>query len=160
MPALVVVGALAAGCGGGDGAARVTGTPQVRTTDAGTVIVGASDEAAGLEVEIQNDSLYVRLAGGAPETARELAGRPLGGACAVDGEGGVAVARQFPIYWRDDPGDWGSAVVRDPIGGEGGESLAEHVTGCRVFATEPTGVPEESSFDEATDEPLATVKLR
>ncbi len=162
MSALVAVTVVAAvGCGGED---KNGGAPEIRTTDAGTVIVGATDEKVGIEVEIQNDSLYVRLADGASEGARELAGRPLGGACEVDGAGGVEVARQFPIYWRDGPDDWGSAVVRDPIGGEDGggdgEYLAEHVTTCRIFATEPTGVPEQSSFNEATDEPFATVKLR
>ncbi|MDQ3645097.1 MAG: hypothetical protein M3356_06295 [Actinomycetota bacterium] len=163
LPVLVAL-LTALGCGGDDdgndgGGEDGNGAPEVRTTEAGTVIVGAADEEAGLEVEIQDDTMLVRLAKGAPAAARELAGKPLGGACEVDGEGGVEVARQFPIYWREDPGDWGSAVIRDPIGG-GGEYLAEHVTECRIFATEPTGVPEQSSFNEATDEPFTTVKLR
>ena len=154
LPALLAVGALTAiGCGG-DGDA-----PKIRTTDAGTVIVGTT--AAGLKVEIQDDNLYVQLTDDAPEAARKLAGEVLGGACEVDGGGRVKVGRQFPIYWRDDPGDWGTAVIRDPIGGtDGDELLAQHVTSCRIFATKPAGVTGQRSFNEATDKPYVTVKLR
>ena len=156
--ALLALAALTAvGCGGGDG----RDAPRVRTTDAGTVIVGATDDRAGIKVEIQDDSLYVTLVDDAPRSARTLAGKPLGGACEVDGRDGVRVARQFPIYWRKEYGDWGSSVVRDPIGGSGdGPNLAQHVTSCRIFAPKPTGVPDQSSFNEATDEPVARVKLR
>ncbi len=149
-----VLGVLA--CGEDDnGDAR-----ELRTTDAGTVIIGAADDKAGLEVEIQDDSLYVRLTDDAPGAARKLAGKPLGGACEVDGRGGVRVARQFPIYWRQDPGDWGSAVVREPIGASGRDNLAQHVVGCRIFAPKPTGTQGQLSFNEATDAPFATVRFR
>jgi hypothetical protein len=150
-----VVAATTIGCGDGDSAA-----PKVHTTDAGTVIVGTTVKEAGLEVEIQDDSLYVDLAADAPKAAHDLAGKPLGGACVVDGRGGVRVARQFPIYWRAEYRNWGTAVVRDPIGADTKEKLAEHVTSCRIFATKPTGAPGESSFNEATDAAFATVKLR
>jgi len=151
---LIVLSAV--GCGGGEGEEE----GKVHTTDAGTVIVKATDDKTGLEVEVQNDSIYVHLAKDAPKAIRDMGGGPLGGACEVDGGGSVKVSRQFPIYWREDPGDWGSAVVR-PLGQNGeGESLAQHVTSCRIFATKPTGVPDQVAFNEATDRPLATLKLR
>ena len=147
----------AGGCGGGDRG----DAPRVRTTDAGTAIIAATDDRAGLKVEVQDNSLYVTLVDDAPRAARTLAGKPLGGACEVDGRDGVRVARQFPIYWRKEYGDWGSSVVRDPIGGsEDGPYLAQHVTSCRIFAPKPTGVEDQSSFNEATDEPVARVRLR
>lgn len=151
--AATVVGVM--GCGEDNSSAA----HELHTTDGGTVIIGADDDKAGLNVEIQDDNLYVRLAHDAPQVARKLAGKPLGGACAVDGEGGVRVARQFPIYWREDYGDWGSALVRDPIAASGRENLAQHVIGCRIFAPKPSG-PEQFSFSAATDAPFATVRLR
>lgn len=90
--------------------------------------------------------------------SKALSGKPLGGDCEVDGKGGVRVARRFPIYWREDPGDWGSAVARDPINGSG--LLVEHVTSCRTFATRPGPRPDTTQFDEVNDEPFATIKLR
>lgn len=152
---LAAAALIVAGCGDENAAGRA-----IRTTAAGTVIVGATHAKAGLKVEIQNDSLYVQLTDDAPGPTRRLAGKPLGGACEVDGEGGVRVARQFPIYWREDSGDWGSAVVRDPIGAESRERLAQHVTSCRIFAPKPTNAPDQLSFNEATDTPFATVQLR
>jgi hypothetical protein len=151
------VGALtAAGCGGSDGREA----QKVHTTNAGTIIVHMTDKDAGLKVEIQDDNLYVQLTDDAPKPTRDLAGEPLGGACEVDGRGGVQVSRHFPIYWREDPGDWGTAVLR-PLGDNGeGETVAEHVTSCRIFATKPTGVGDQAVFNEATDQPIATVKLR
>jgi len=48
-----------------------------------------------------------------------------------------------------------------PIGQNGkGELLAQHVTSCRLFEAKPTGEPDQSSFNEATDTPIATVELR
>jgi hypothetical protein len=156
--ALLLVFAI--GCGRDDGADARKHAPKVTTTAAGTVRVSAIDERAGLNVEIQDDGLSVKLAADPPAAARALAGDPLGGACEVDGDGDVQVAERFPIYWREDFRDWGTALVRDPPGGvEGGEVLAQHVTSCRIFATNPTGESGARSFD-LTDEPVATVSLR
>ena len=154
---VLATGALtAAACGGSDR----NEAQKVHTTDAGTIIVHMTDKAAGLKVEIQDDSLYVQLTDDAPQATRDLAGEPLGGACEVDGDGGVQVSRHFPIYWREDPGDWGTALVRPLGGNREGETVAEHVTSCRIFATKPTGVRDQAVFNEATDQPVATVKLR
>ncbi|MEA2155036.1 MAG: hypothetical protein QOE11_1176, partial [Solirubrobacteraceae bacterium] len=128
-PRLVAAAALTAtavagtGCGGAD-----DGAPKVTTTDAGTVIVGTTDDAAGLKVEIQNDSLYLQFAGDhVPAATRILKGTMLGGACDVDGGAGVRVNRGFPIYWRKDSRDWGSSVLRDPSGTSGEPpNLAQH----------------------------------
>ena len=165
MEVLALALALAAGaCGGDDEAGG--GAPAadpVRTTDAGTRIVAATDPRRGLEVEVQDDSLYVHLAPDAPPESRALAGEPLGGSCTVDGGGGVRVERQFPVLWREEYGDWGTALARidPPVDIENTEPvLAQHVLGCRLFDPQPTAVPGELSFDEATDPPFATVTLR
>lgn len=38
--------------------------------------------------------------------------------------------------------------------------LAEHVTRCELFGTQPTGEPEQVAFDAETDTPLATATFR
>jgi hypothetical protein len=153
---LAISALTAVGCGGSDRSEP----QQVHTTNAGTIIVHMTDKDAGLKVEIQDDNLYVQVTDDAPKATRDLAGEPLGGACEVDGGGGVQVSRHFPIYWREDPGDWGTAVLR-PLGDNAeGETVAEHVASCRIFATKPTGVDDQAVFNEATDQPIATVKLR
>jgi len=91
---IAVLGLVA--CGDGEEA----GAPKIRTTEFGTVILEVTDEKTGLLLEIQNDTVYVKLSDGASEAAKALSGKPLGGDCEVDGEGGVRVARRFPIFWR------------------------------------------------------------
>lgn len=171
---LAAAAVLATGCGADDepsGSASKSG-PQVETTDAGTKIIAATDDKAGLRVEIQDDSLYVTLTDDAPDTTRELEGKGIGGSCEDDGDGGVEAAAEFPILWRDDPGDWGSNLSRADATETGITTvqedeydeyeqaqdaeprLAEHVTRCRLFAP-----GSDQAFDSETDEPLATVEF-
>ena len=176
LAAAALAAALAAGCGGGTGGSGAQDDkPKVETTEAGTRIITATDERAGLRVEVQNDSLGVTAEKDAPQSTKELEGELLGASCEDDGKAGVEAAGQFPVYWREQFGDWGSALARkDDRGrveyydsfeaykeGEGARPvLAEHVTRCRLFETEPTGTPGEVVFDAAADEPVATVAFR
>jgi len=68
-----------------------------------------TDRKAGLEMEIQDDSLYVKTIKDAPPSTRDL----LGASCEDDGKQGVDASAQFPVYWREDSSDWGSALARD-----------------------------------------------
>ena len=145
------------GCGDSENGAGKRAT--VATTGDGVVVVSATDDAAGLHVQVENDGLLMQLADDAPASTRKVAGKTLGGACDVDGGGGIDVERQFPIYWREDFRDWGTELVR-PLGHAEGEVLADHVTRCRIFEPTPTGAPGEAAFDESTDEPIATVSFR
>ncbi len=153
--------ALLAGCGGDEEQSSSTddGDAQVETTDAGTKIIRASDERAGLDAEIQDDGIYIRSSDDAPAAISGLEGQTISGSCEDDGGGGVEAATQFPIYWRDDPGDWGSALARaNPEDGgvttveiedyddyEKAElakpRLSEHVTRCEVFAPDDLAEP-------------------
>lgn len=145
---------------------------EVQITEAGTKKIAAVDDKAGVKVEVQDDSLYVTLTGDAPEATRALEGEGIGGSCEDDGKGGVEASGEFPIYWREDPGDWGSALSRadvetgvTSVGEDEYEEfekaedakprLAEHVTRCRLYAPTPDG-----AFDSETDTPVATVEFR
>ncbi len=182
MRALVVTSllaaALAAGCGseGSDSAGSGAGEkPKLETTDAGTRTIAVTDEQTGLKVEIQDDSLYVTAEDGAPQATKDLAGQPIGASCEDDGKDGVEASPQFPVYWRDESKDWGSALAREDNLGrtESYESfdeyddaeesrpvLAEHVTSCKLFKTQPTGTPDEAVFDAQNDPPLVTATFR
>lgn len=152
---------LLAGCGddeersdsGGDG-----GGARVETTDAGTKIIEASDERAGLDAEIQDDSIYISASDGAPASVGDLEGKTISGSCEDDGGGDVEAAQDFPIFWRDDPGDWGSALARADVerrvitveedefdefeeAEDAKPRLSEHVTRCEVFAPDDPDRP-------------------
>lgn len=65
--------ALVAGCGGDDEGGSGSGggdEPKLETTDAGTRIIAVTDEKAGLEIEVQGDTLGVKVTGDAPESTR------------------------------------------------------------------------------------------
>jgi len=171
---LLAVAILAAGCGADDepsGSGAESG-PEVETTEAGTKKIAATDEKAGLKVEVQDDSLYVTLTDDAPDEARELEGDGLGGSCEDDGKEGVDAASEFPILWRDSSEDWGSALSRaDAETGittieenefddyqeaeDAKPRLAEHVTRCEIFAPRSDG-----AFDSEADDPIATVEFK
>jgi len=177
LTSLLVAG-LAAGCGGGDSGTAgsdAADKPNLETTDAGTRTIAVTDGQAGLRIEVQDDSLYVTVEDGAPESTKGLEGDLLGASCEDDGKEGVQASPQFPLYWRDESEDWGSALARaDGLGrtesydsfdeyDEAEESrpvLAEHVTRCQLFETQPTGEPEEVVFDAENDPPLATAAFR
>lgn len=176
VPVALAAAVLAAGCGGaadesGSGAGQ---KPKLETTDAGTRIITAIDERAGLRIEVQDDSLYVKAEAGVPQSTRELEGELLGASCEDDGKAGVEASAQFPVYWREDSGDWGSALAREDNQSrvesydsfdayeekeETRPVLAEHVTRCRLFATEPAGGADQVVFD-TNDEPVATATFR
>jgi hypothetical protein len=158
--ALIVLAAVVVGCGG-DG--EDAGKPKLETTDAGTRIIGVTDEKAGLEIEIQNDSLFATPTDDAPESTKEVEGELIGASCRDDGRQGVEASPQFPVYWREKSGDWGSALARQDDYDRTDESrpvLAEHVTRCELFKTEPTGEPDQVVFDAENDTPLATAVFR
>ncbi len=110
----------------------------------------------------------------APEGTRALEGELVGGSCEDDGKEGVEAAAQFPVNWREVYGDWGSARGAGGQPGTGGglreprkydkekakPVLAEHVTRCKLFKTEPTSDPEQVVFDAETDTPPATATFR
>jgi len=178
LMASLLAAALATGCGGGDTNSAGSGAadkPKLETTDAGTRTIAVTDEQTGLRIEIQDDSLYVTAEDGAPQATKDLAGQPIGASCEDDGKDGVEASPQFPVYWRDDSEDWGSALAREDNLGEvesydsfdeyddAQESkpvLAEHVTTCKLFKTQPTGTPDEAVFDAQNDTPLATATFR
>ena len=164
------VAVLAAGCGGDD-----EDKPKLRTIDSGTRVIEVTDAKAGLKIEVQDDSLYVEAEEGAPESTKSLEGELIGGSCQDDGKGGVEASPQFPVYWREKSGDWGSGLAReDDLGRtesygsfdeyekkeEARPVLAEHVTRCKLFKTEPTGEPDQVVFDAENDTPLATATFR
>ena len=168
---------LAAGCGGAaDEPGPAEGQePKLETTDAGTRIITAADERAGLRIEVQDDSLYVKAEANGPQSTKALEGGPLGASCEDDGKAGVEASAQFPVYWREDSRDWGSGLAREDNQGrfesydsfeayeekEGTRPvLAEHVTRCRLFATKPTGEAGQAVFETANDEPVATATFR
>ena len=174
----LLAAALAAGCGADDSSTAGSGAgdkPKLETTDAGTRKIAVTDEKAGLRIEVQDDSLYVTPEDGAPQSTADLEGDLLGASCEDDGREGVQASPQFPVYWRDESKDWGSALAReDELGRvesydsfdeyddaeESRPVLAEHVTRCKLFATQPTGQPEEVVFDAQNDAPLATATFR
>ncbi len=175
--ALTVVAVFVAGCGADDepSGSATKDEAQVETTDAGTKIIAATDEKAGLRVEVQDDTVLVTLTDDAPDSSRQLEGTGIGGSCEDDGGGGVEASGEFPVYWREDPGDWGSALAREDVergvttieegdyddyqeAEDAKPRLAEHVTRCRLFA--PTVSGEEPSFDSEADAPIATVVFR
>jgi hypothetical protein len=176
VPVALAAAVLAAGCGGaaGESGGGAGQEPKLETSDAGTRIITAIDERAGLRIEVQDDSLYVKAEAGVPQSTRELEGELLGASCEDDGKAGVEASAQFPVYWREDSGDWGSAVAREDNQGrvesydsfeayeeteETRPVLAEHVTRCRLFATEPAGGADQVVFD-TNDEPVATATFR
>jgi len=173
----VAAAVLAAGCGGNEEGGSGSGgaeKPKLETDDSGTRTIKVIDAKAGLEIEIQNDGLGVKATADAPEATRALEGELLGGSCEDDGKEGVEAAAQFPVYWREEYGDWGSALAREDNLGkfevyESPEEydkakakpvLAEHVTSCKLFKTEPTGEPDQVVFDAENDTPLATATFR
>ena len=164
--AALAVAVLGAGCGGDEGEA-IGGPPlpELRTTGSGTRVIATIDPAAGLRVEVQDDSLYVRVTKGAPVRTQRLEGTPLGGSCKDDGKGGVRASPQFPVYWRERFGDWGSALAREDdlartSPGKGGPVLAEHVTRCQIFEARRAGDGGAAVFSADADEPVATFEFR
>lgn len=175
MPITLLLAAAIAGCGGASEGSSADAKPQLETTDAGTRTIAVTDEKAGLRIEVQDDSLYVTVEQGAPQSTTDLEGELCGASCEDDGKAGVEASPEFPVYWRDESEDWGTALARADEQGrvesydsfdeydEAQESrpvLAEHVTRCELFETEPTGEPEQAAFDAQTDTPLATATFR
>jgi len=175
VPITLLLAAAIVGCAGDSERSSADAKPRVETTDAGTRKIAVTDEQAGLRIEIQDDSLYVMVADGAPRSTTDLEGEPLGASCEDDGREGVGASPEFPIFWRDEFEDWGTALARADEQGrvESYESfdeyddaqesrpvLAEHVTRCELLETEPTDEPEQVAFDAESDTPLATATFR
>jgi hypothetical protein len=59
VPVALAAAVLAAGCGGaaGESGGGAGQEPKLETTDAGTRIITAIDQRAGLRIEVQDDSL-------------------------------------------------------------------------------------------------------
>jgi hypothetical protein len=128
--ALVLAGAVAlAGCGGGGEDDPDTAQRRVVTTDAGTIIVRTVTDRQGLELEVQNSSVYVRPTKDTPQALLDQAsGKPLGGRCRTrDGRTVGTVA----LYWRARSKDWGAnlevqGAYEDP------RPFAEVVRSCEL----------------------------
>jgi hypothetical protein len=125
---LLAVCGLVAGCGGsGDGGEE--GDAQTRTRESGLRIATVTDDETGLELEIEDDDLMLQFTDRTPdETRKRLTGVGLMGQC----DGGEGMGDQFPVFWRERFGDWGTALVR-PRNGEYSDVLADVLTRCRFY---------------------------
>ncbi len=135
LPLIFVV--LVTGCGSESKSASASkeGGAKMETSEHGTKIIKTTDRKTGLQPEIQDDSLYLKLPENATGKAAELRATGLGGACDVSSNAPFEMPKLFPIYWREDSNDWGTALVRGrPVPDEGGPTLAEYVTECRIYA--------------------------
>jgi hypothetical protein len=142
LTALIVV----AGCGsGGDGDQFAEGHGKVRDSD-GLHIITVDDAQTGLRLELQDDSLYLKTtAKTKPDVRDRIRGQGLAGQCeGAPGKSVPGLTSGFQIYWREQFGDWGSAVVRLP---ERKPSLADELKTCRIFA-------------EGSSDPIAEIDLR
>lgn len=167
VTAVLATAALAAGCAEDDpiGDFGSPPKPELRTTGSGTRVIAALDQFPGLRMEIQDDSLYVRVTKDAPVTTQRLEGTPLGGSCKDDGKGGVRAAPQFPVYWREQFGDWGSDLAREDdlartSPGQRHPVLAEHVTRCQIFKARRAGKGGAPVSSADADEPVAMFSFR
>ena len=151
---LTVCAALAlGGCGSNDPSsspekptsapkAETEGGATMETTDAGTKIIMATDQETNLVLEVQNNSVYLKAPSSPDPKIAALRGKNLGGACDVSAAAGFSTAELFPLYWREDSGDWGSALARGlPVPDDEEPTLAEFVTECRLYAA-PAGSDE------------------
>lgn len=145
---------LSAGCSGDEGASPEGGA-EMETTEHGTKIISSVDRETGLRLEIQDNSLYLKLPEEPVGKAAELRGTGLGGACDVSSEAPFSMPELFPIYWREDFNDWGSALTRGlPVPDDSEPTLAEFVTECRLYA------PPEGSDEIRLDNLVTTIRVR
>lgn len=151
---LVLFALLGAGCGSDEGASREGGA-EMETTEHGTKIISSVDQETGLRLEIQDNGLYLTLPEEPAGKAAELRGTGLGGACDVASEAPFSMPELFPIYWREDSSDWGSALTRGlPVPDDSEPTLAEFVTECRLYA------PPEGSDEIRLDNLVTTIRVR
>ena len=127
---------VALGCGDDDSQSSQEGNGKVRTTEHGTRIITSVDDETGLRLEIQDDSLYLKLTDDTPPEVRDrIKGKGLAGKC--EGSPGKVVpglTEGFQVFWREQFGDWGSAVVRLP---ERKPPLADELATRRIYAPDP-----------------------
>lgn len=143
------------GCGGG-GEDDAGG---LRTTDAGTQIIAATDSDTGLRFEVQTStkygggsSAYVNVTKATPERVRrELEGEQLAVSCKLRG----AKARYFPNVWEDVDEQFGTALLVD-----GGASAAELVTSCMLMRGEEGAQSGTTSFSNEPKDAYSSVRLR
>jgi hypothetical protein len=146
---LVVV----AGCGG---SAERDGDGRVRTTEAGTQIIGATDPKTGLHFEVQTSATFgdssVRVSTTKATPARvrqDLDGEQLALSCRVRG----AKARYFPSRWDDLDEPFGTALLVD-----GDISSAERVSTCMLVRGKPG--PSTTSFSTDPEDAYSLVTFR
>lgn len=127
----------------------------METTEYGTKIIKSVDQETGLRLETQDNSLYLKLPENPTGKAAEVKGNGLGGACDVSSDAPFTMPELFPIYWREDYDDWGTALARGlPIPDESEPTLAEFVTECRLYA------PPEGSDEIRLDNQVTTIGVR
>jgi hypothetical protein len=148
-------GLLLSACGGGDGSATAEGNGQVRDSH-GVRIITANDAETGLQLELQDDNLYLELTGDTPAKVRDrIKGQGLAGECeGAPGKDVPGLARGFQIFWRERSGDWGSAVLRLP---KRKPPLSDVVKTCRIYAAAPGSSQIEVG---GSNRPVAEIDLR
>jgi hypothetical protein len=144
-----------AGCGGSGEDADGDG---MRTTDAGTQIIAATDPETGLRFEVQTStsgggsSAYVSVTKATPARVRaDLEGEQLALACDLRG----AKARYFPNVWEDLDEPFGTALLVD-----GDASAAELVTACMLVRGAPGPRPGTTSFSSEPDDAYSSARPR
>jgi hypothetical protein len=159
LPRLLAIAALAAvlvaGCGGSDGDKGGEGHGQVRDSH-GLHIITVQDDETGLQLEFQDDSLYLKPTADTPADLRDrIKGQGLAGRC--EGKPGQTVpglSRGFQIFWREDSSDWGSSVVRLP---ESKPVLADVLKTCKIYAARAGSEQIEVG---GSAKPIAEIDLR
>ena len=144
-----------AGCGGSGEHERGT----LRTTDAGTQIIAATDSETGLRFEVQTStefgsesSAYVSVTKATPERVRrDLEGEQLALSCGLEG----AKARYFPNVWEDVDEPFGTALLVDDDA-----NAAELVTSCMLMRGEPGPRRKTTAFSNEPEDAYSRVRLR
>jgi hypothetical protein len=144
-----------AGCGGSSDA----GDGAMRTTDAGTQIIGATDARTGLHFEVQTStedgggsSVRVSVTRATPERVRrDLEGEQLALSCELRG----AKAEYFPNVWADVDKPFGTALLVD-----GDASAAELVTSCMLMRGDAGPRSATTSFSNAPEDAYSSARLR
>jgi hypothetical protein len=143
-----------AGCGGSGEEAD-----GMRTTDAGTRVIGATESRTGLRFEVQTSttfgsgsSAYVKTTKAARERVRrDLEGKQLALSCKLRG----AKARYFPDVWEDVDKPFGTALL---VAGDA--SAAERVTSCMLMRGEPGPRSGTTSFSNDPADAYSRARFR
>jgi hypothetical protein len=142
-----------AGCGG-----SADDEATLRTTEAGTQIIAATDPDTGLRFEVQTSTevgssgAYVNTTKATPERVRrDLEGEQLALSCDLRG----VKAQYYPSVWEDVDEQFGTALLVD-----GDASAAELVTSCMLMRGEPGPRSGTTAFSREPEDAYSSVRLR